>query len=290
MDLFPAPVQLSGLRPLHALFSLFSLRPLRGNTLRPLLLAALLVPALAQVAQADDGEVTALGRLEPSGGVIRVAGPSHMAVVITELHVAEGDALEKGQLIARLDTYARHRATVSARVAELEEAERELARSAKLQAGRAASQAARDTSEMKVKVAKARLAGARAELALSEVMAPTAGRVLAIHAHDGERVGADGILELGQTDEMYAVAEVYETDIGRVREGQVASITSAALASPLTGVVERIGLMVAKMDVLGTDPVAKTDARVIEVDIRLDEGQDVSKLTYLQVTVEIKPD
>ena len=47
--------------------------------------------------------------------------------------------------------------------------------------------------------------------------------------------------------------------------------------------------MVAKMDVLGTDPVAKTDARVIEVDIRLDEGQDVAKLTYLQVRVEIDP-
>jgi HlyD family secretion protein len=212
-----------------------------------------------------------------------------MAVVITELHVDEGDVLEKGQLIARLDTYARNSATVSARVAELEEAERELARSAKLQAGRAASRAARDTSEMKVKVAKARLAGARAELALSEVRAPIAGRVLAVHAHNGERVGAEGLIELGRTDEMYAVAEVYETDISRVREGQPAVITSAALESSLTGRVERIGLMVAKMDVLGTDPVAKTDARIIEVDIRLDEGQDVSKLTYLQVTVEIGP-
>jgi HlyD family secretion protein len=143
---------------------------------------------------------------------------------------------------------------------------------------------------MKVKVAKARLAGARAELALSEVRAPIAGRVLAVHAHNGERVGAEGLIELGRTDEMYAVAEVYETDISRVREGQPAVITSAALESSLTGRVERIGLMVAKMDVLGTDPVAKTDARIIEVDIRLDEGQDVSKLTYLQVTVEIGPD
>ena len=56
--------------------------------------------------------------------------------------------------------------------------------------------------------------------------------------------------------------------------------------------VERIGLMVAKMDVLGTDPIAKTDARVIEVDVRLDEGQEASDLIYLQVTVEIasRPD
>ena len=58
----------------------------------------------------------------------------------------------------------------------------------------------------------------------------------------------------------------------------------------MTGKVERIGLMVAKMDVLGTDPVAKTDARVIEVDVRLDDGQGADDLISLQVTVEIGED
>ncbi len=43
------------------------------------------------------------------------------------------------------------------------------------------------------------------------------------------------------------------------------------------------------MDVLGTDPVAKTDARVIEVDIRLDDGDRVSHLTNLQVEVALVP-
>jgi HlyD family secretion protein len=239
--------------------------------------------------QGEEGKVTALGRLEPRGGVIRVAGPSQAAVVISELFVAEGDVLEKGQVIARLDSHARNRARVQARVAELEEAERELGRSAKLRAGRAASAAARDTAEMRVKVAKANLAEARAELALSEVRAPIDGQVLALHALEGERVDSAGIIELGRTGEMYAIAEVYETDIGRVKAGQAARITSPALAGPLTGQIERVGLMVAKMDVLGTDPIARTDARVIEVDVRLDPGQDVGKLTYLQVTVEITP-
>ncbi len=253
----------------------------------PSLVCLVLLASIPTHAESSDGEVTALGRLEPRGGVIRVAGPSRAAVVITDLSVEEGDRLEKGQLIARLDDYARNQASVSAREAELQNAMRELARSSKLQAGRAASIAARDSAENKVKVARAHLSAARAELALSEVRAPIAGQVLAVHSRPGERVGSDGIIELGRTDEMYAVAEVYETDIGRVREGQRARITSPALAAPLSGRVEKIGLMVAKMDVLGTDPVAKTDARVIEVDIRLDEGQDVAKLTYLQVTVEI---
>jgi HlyD family secretion protein len=53
--------------------------------------------------------------------------------------------------------------------------------------------------------------------------------------------------------------------------------------------VERIGLKIGKLDVLDTDPVAKTDARVVEVHIRLDGGVDVSRLTNLQVEVEIHP-
>ena len=233
--------------------------------------------------------MTALGRLEPRGGVIRVAGPSHVAVVITDLSVQQGDVLEKGQVIARLDSFARHRANVTAKEALLEDAQRELARSSKLQAGRAASIAARDSAEIKVKVVRANLAAARAELELAEVRAPMAGQVLAVHAQAGERVDAAGIIELGRTDEMYAIAEVYETDIARVKQGQRAKITSPALGTALSGTVEKIGLMVAKMDVLGTDPVAKTDARVVEVEIRLDAEQDVANLTYLQVTVEIQP-
>ena len=274
-----------------------SYTPARGLRSRPFAstlafpTAALLGVLLAtNVAAQSTGDITALGRLEPKGGVIRIAGPSSMSSsVISELHVDEGDVLEAGQVIAQLDSYARNQAEVRARRAVLQNAQQALSRSFKLQAGRVSSIAAKQTAEMEVKVAKARLSAAEADLALSEVHAPIAGQVLVVHTREGERVGGEGILELGQTDEMYAIAEVYETDIGRVSQGQKARITSAALSKPLTGVVERIGLMVAKMDVLGTDPVAKTDARVVEVDVKIDAGQDVAKLTYLQVTVEIQP-
>ncbi len=246
-------------------------------------LATVPLPLLADNA----ATVTALGRLEPRDGVIRVAGPSHAAVVITELVVSEGDQLTQGDLIALLDNYAKQSALVARAEAELEDAERELRRSEELRRGSAASEASREEAEGRLKVARANLAAAQADLALAEVRAPSAGRVLAIHARAGERVGTAGVLELGNTQEMYAVAEVYETDIRRVASGQRATVTSAALAKSLVGTVERVGLIVAKMDVLGTDPIARTDARVVEVDIRLDEGQDVEGLTYLQVTVEI---
>ncbi len=43
------------------------------------------------------------------------------------------------------------------------------------------------------------------------------------------------------------------------------------------------------MDVLGTDPAARTDARVVEVEIGLDDDARVSGLTNLQVQVVIEP-
>jgi HlyD family secretion protein len=56
--------------------------------------------------------------------------------------------------------------------------------------------------------------------------------------------------------------------------------------------VEDIGLKIAKKDVLGTDPVADADARVVEVKIRLDlsDSKKVASLTNLKVKLFIKTD
>ena len=65
---------------------------------------------------------------------------------------------------------------------------------------------------------------------------------------------------------------MYETDISRVKVGQKALIKTSATTEALTGKVERISLKVGRLDVIGTDPIAKTDARVVEVFILLDES------------------
>ena len=138
-------------------------------------------------------------------------------------------------------------------------------------------------------MASAALQEARAEFARAHVYSPIDGRVLAVHAREGERVGPDGIVALGRTSEMYAVAEVYESEIGRVKFGQRAVVTSPTLPEPLTGTVDWIRLQVGKLDALGTDPAARKDARVVEVEIRLDDGEQAAGLTNLQVEVEILP-
>ncbi|WNC30370.1 ABC exporter membrane fusion protein [Thermosynechococcus sp. PKX82] len=130
---------------------------------------------------------------------------------------------------------------------------------------------------------------AEARLERTIIRAPRNGRVLRIHTRAGETINERGILELGNTDQMYAVAEVYETDVPRVRVGQPAEIRSRALKAPITGRVAQVGLVVAKNDVTDTDPAAKTDARVVEVKIRLDNSEPVAGLTNMQVEIAIDP-
>jgi HlyD family secretion protein len=233
--------------------------------------------------------VTALGRLEPKDGVIRLAGPSQSSVVIARLLVDKGDHVDAGQVVAILDNFEAAKADLARVDAELNHARSEFERLDKLYRTKIVAVSERDNWRVKVDVLEAERQHAEVELAQAAVRAPISGQVLDVHARAGEKVGPDGILELAKTDQMYAIAEVYETDIGWVRAGQRATITSRALAQPVQGTVERVGMKVGKADVLGVDPIAKTDARVVEVEIRLDDNQRVGGLTNAQVEVAITP-
>ena len=257
--------------------------------LKLLVLLALLV---LQNAHAEPRVISSLGRLEPENGVVQLAGPSggDMAgAVMTSLAVAEGDWVEKGQVVARLDSYNLRAAEVAKLEAVLTNARDEMARQQDLSRKSLTSKANLDTAKMGLDIALADLAAAQARLELSVVRSPIRAQVLEIHAYPGERVGPEGVMELGRTDRMYAVAEVYETDIAQVEVGQLAKIRTSAVDEELLGKVERISLKVGRLDVIGADPIAKTDARVVEVFILLDDSEAVSRYTNMQVKVEIQP-
>lgn len=247
------------------------------------------LPPVSAPPRRGDAGVSALGRLEPEDGIRRIAGPSGSMAVIAKLEVDEGDAVEQGQVLAVLDTEAIRLANITRWKAELANAKRELARYAELNISRVASDSSKEDWETRVRISQAELTRARADLARSYVRSPIDGHVLYVHAREGELVGPEGILELGRTGSMFAVAEVYEDDIGRVKVGQKATVSSPALAEDLTGQVDWIHMKVAKQDALGTDPAARKDARVVEVEIRLDDSAPAASLTNLQVEVEIEP-
>lgn len=184
-------------------------------------------------------------------------------------------------------------------VAVLEYDAKKLARDVRQQQLRQAQERLRSLSEVRdvdVSVAEAELTSARARARLaqaeweqSQIKAPTDGRVVEIHTWPGEEIRPGGILELAKTDAMYVVAEVPEGDVRRLRIGQRATITGAALADPLEGRVERIGSKVAKNDVLGVDPVAMSDVRVVETRIRLIHPEKAVGLIHAQVSIRIEP-
>jgi len=88
---------------------------------------------------------------------------------------------------------------------------------------------------------------------------------------------------------MYAVAEVYESDINRVRTGQKAVVSGSLLSQPVTGVVETIGSQVTRLSALPDDPLQFTDGRVVRVRIRLDEPERVAGLINAKVSIRIGP-
>lgn len=145
-------------------------------------------------------------------------------------------------------------------------------------------------AEAEVASALAAVQTARSNLETAYVRAPQDGQILRIQARPGEIVGPEGIAELGNTSQMEVVAEVYETDLARVRLGQTVTITSLNRAFPgeLQGKVYRILPQIAKKDVLNTDPAARIDARVAEVRIQLaprdlPQVQDFTNLTVQAV-------
>ncbi len=138
-------------------------------------------------------------------------------------------------------------------------------------------------------MSQAALKRAQADLELAYIKAPKSGEILKIHTKSGELIGDNGILELGQTNQMYAVAEVYETDITKIRLGQNAMVMSDALNEELVGTVEQIGRQVLRQNIFDTNPVADSDGRIVEVKIRLDDSanQKVSGLTNQRIRVAI---
>jgi HlyD family secretion protein len=152
-----------------------------------------------------------------------------------------------------------------------------------------ASRSAAIVARAQIEVAKATLSKWQADLERANIRAPMDGRVIDVRRRPGELVLEEGVLELANVARMYAIAEVFETDVRRVKVGQKATVSSRALERSLSGTVERVRQKVRKLDQIGTDPAAQKDARIVEVEVLLDNPQAVASLSNLQVEVVIRP-
>jgi HlyD family secretion protein len=148
------------------------------------------------------------------------------------------------------------------------------------------------TAQAEIAQAAAARDKAAADLEQAYVRAPQAGTILKIHTRAGEKIATEGVVDLGQTQQMMALVEVYETDVPRIKLGQTAKVMSDAIGQEVTGSVREIGQKVLRQNVVNTDPTSNTDARVMEVRIELDADSSakVAKFTNSQVTAKIITD
>ncbi len=147
-----------------------------------------------------------------------------------------------------------------------------------------------EVARAEVNRAMASLDRAKANLQQAYVKSSQDGQVFQIHVRPGELISNNGIVDIGQTSQMYVIAEVYESDINKVYPGQQVQIVGDFLPIELQGTVERKSLQVRRQNVINTDPLSNIDNRVVEVHIRLEPSSSLkaANLTNMQVRAVIK--
>jgi HlyD family secretion protein len=215
-------------------------------------------------------------------------------------------AVAERKLTAQASVISRYRA-------ELAQAEVELRRYSQLFAEGASSAEVRDrritiestsranleqalsdeaTLRAELEESRATLARDQAELAKATIRAPFGGTVFKINAYPGDKVGDDGILELGDSSRMGVIAEVYQTDRAGISLGQRVVISADGFPGrQMEGKVVEIARQVSRQTVFSGQAGENLDRRVFEVKIGLgpEAAAVASAINYLQVNVLFDP-
>ena len=171
--------------------------------------------------------------------------------IVRQVNAELGQKVVRGQTVAVVfsDELAQSQSRYLAALAELEEHHKHHARTIKLVEIGAASREELEQATSKLKTAESEVASFRQRLLLlglsaqrinslrsssqvsSEVSlpSPVTGSVIARSANPGEVIQADKeILRVADLSSVWVIGQVYEKDLGRVRVGSGASVTSDA--------------------------------------------------------------
>jgi len=234
--------------------------------------------------------VAALGQLSPSGEIRQLAAPISQfgsSPRVVEILVNEGDFVKKGDILAIFENREKL-------ISDLERNENligiikeeiflkkdqikryELALSKDAYSFVEFSQ--RKDELLKLQKQKINLIGdqknIKVDLFNSKLRSPIDGFILGINTRVGERPKNEGILDIGSSQKMEALIEVYESDIDRVFITQNVELSSenGGFQNILKGNVIRISPQVKQRKVLSTDPTGDADSRIIEVLVKLDQ-------------------
>lgn len=148
---------------------------------------------------------------------------------------------------------------------------------------------------------KAAKQAAEQKLKDAALVAPVSGRVVRLFSRTGDTLTTQPVLQIADTDSMAVIAEVYETDVARLRKwlatGPVAVEVHARVLgdgdTALKGTVTAAGIapMIAKNTVFALGPREDADRRVVEVEVRLsgESARAVADYVGLQVRTRFVP-
>jgi HlyD family secretion protein len=255
-------------------------------------LAILGAAALAgETAAQDVGQVAALGRLEPRGGVVRVAAPSTplslAGSVVAELFVREGEDVSAGQLLALSDAAPALQAAVQVADTELTRA-RQAAEAARSKADEAcviADVLAREAARRDQLLDQALASQEEAEQARGDAQAQAASCSAArVRAKVSE---AD--IDVAAARRALREAELARTRIEAPFAGRVLRITAepGEYVGP-EGILElgRVQEMMAIAEVFETDVrhIARGQAATVSSDAL--EGEKTGRVAFIRPKVQ----
>ena len=234
--------------------------------------------------------VAALGQLSPSGEIRQLAAPISQlgsSPRIIEILVNEGDFVKKGdilaifenreKLISDLERNENLINTINDEIALKKDQIQRYQLALNKNAYSFVQFSQRKDELLKLQKQKINLIGDQKNIKIdlfnSKLRSPIDGFILGINTRVGERPKNDGILDIGSSQKMEALIEVYESDIDRVFISQNVELSSenGGFQKKLKGKVIRISPQVKQRKVLSTDPTGDADSRIIEVLVKLDQ-------------------
>ena len=255
-------------------------------------LGLFMYPKMKELAQARGGEqgeavrtlkaeagrlvrtVSAPGDIEPRR---KVSISARVSALITELPFRDGDVVQAGDVVVRLDdkdlraALDRSEASMRSEQARFESARAEVINAVaewerlqellrtndisksefdRAEARKRQAEANLNAAEHAIEVARASVTQARENLRYTEIVSPISGRVTLLNAEEGELVvtgtmnnAGTVILEIADLSEMLVRAQVDETDIAFVRPGQSVRVNINAYPNEMfEGTVQLVSL------------------------------------------------
>jgi HlyD family secretion protein len=250
--------------------------------------------------------VTAQGRLIPEGGLVNLSIPAGTAggnEVVQRWLVREGSSIRKGELLAELSSYPQLKAALDQAEANLK-ATRSLLpfliisrdKGEELFSEGAVSEEEYGKAVATVTSRKADIAGseaaaqeARLKLAAAQIRSPLDGTLIRIYSWPGMKETSDGLALIGRTGRMQVWAQVFQSDVAKIRPGQTATIKpeTGDFLKTMSGTVDSIIGNVSERDLFATNANNDVNARVVlvKIDIAPQYQAQVARLSGMNVTV-----